>query len=97
MQNDASSSNFGNRFKSPSHEKAWQLDVKGKKKTTNIVGKQIDFNQPYRLILISSGVHPQKCEHVAKGLMSIIKDGKSGSVWLIANEKAPKEVPYSSI
>lgn len=71
LQNDASSSNFGNRFKSPSHEKAWQLDVKG--------------------------VHPQKCEHVAKGLMSIIKDGKSGSVWLIANEKAPKEVPYSSI
>lgn len=31
LQNDASSSNFGNRFKSPSHEKAWQLDVKGKK------------------------------------------------------------------
>lgn len=30
LQHDASSSNFGNRFKSPSHEKAWQLiDMKG--------------------------------------------------------------------
>lgn len=30
LQHDASSPNFGNRFKSPSHEKAWQLiDMKG--------------------------------------------------------------------
>lgn len=36
-------------------------------------------------------------EHVAKGLISIIRDGKSGSIWLIANEKPPKEIPYSSI
>lgn len=38
-----------------------------------------------------------RCEHVAKGLISIVRDGKSGSVWLIANEKPPKEVPYSSV
>lgn len=29
LHQDGNSSAFGNRFKSPSHEKAWQLDMKG--------------------------------------------------------------------
>lgn len=34
-------------------------------------------------------------EHVAKGLMTILKDAGSGTVWLIANGAAPKEIPFS--
>ncbi|XP_059609057.1 15-hydroxyprostaglandin dehydrogenase [NAD(+)]-like [Phlebotomus argentipes] len=59
------------RFKSPSHEKAWQLDVKG--------------------------LMPQKLEHVARCVIPIIKDATSGSIWLIANGKSAKEIPYSAV
>lgn len=36
-------------------------------------------------------------EHVAKGLISVLKDAASGSIWLVANGKQPKEMPFSSI
>lgn len=64
-------SSHSNRFKSPIHEKAWQLDMKG--------------------------IIPQKMEHVAKGLIGIIKDASSGTIWLVANNKPAKEIAYSSI
>lgn len=35
-------------------------------------------------------------EHVAKGLISLIKDADSGTIWLIANGKSPKEIPFSA-
>lgn len=43
------------------------------------------------------GVYPQKIEHVAKTLISVVKDSTSGSIWLVANEKPAKEIPYSSV
>lgn len=36
-------------------------------------------------------------EHVARGLVSVLKDAVSGSIWLVVNGKAPKEMPFSSI
>lgn len=95
LQHDASSSAFGNRFKSPSHEKAWQFDMKG-------VHPQKYVTTTWTLHVVSNSIDLWivihfRCEHVAKGLISIIKEGKTGSVWLIANEKPPKEVPYSSV
>ncbi|GAB0096074.1 Alcohol dehydrogenase [Sergentomyia squamirostris] len=69
LENEVTSNS--KRFKSPNHEKAWQLDIKG--------------------------LTPQKLEHVAKSSIAILKDASSGSIWLIANGKAAKEVPYSAI
>lgn len=36
-------------------------------------------------------------EHVAKALISLIKDAASGSIWLVTNGQPPKEIPFSSI
>ncbi|KAG4070723.1 hypothetical protein HA402_005582 [Bradysia odoriphaga] len=41
------------------------------------------------------GVVPQSMEHVAKALMTVVKEAASGSVWLIANGTPPKEIPFS--
>lgn len=34
-------------------------------------------------------------EHVAKGMISILKEAATGSIWLIANGEQPKEIPYT--
>ncbi|CAD7088373.1 unnamed protein product [Hermetia illucens] len=41
------------------------------------------------------GIIPQKTDHVAKGIISVLKEANTGSIWLISNGKAPKEIPYS--
>lgn len=92
---EASSSTHGNRFKSPIHEKAWQLDMKGtlpQKLVDLHFYIQLKFCNHMKIHLIFFRV-----DHVSKGLIAVIHDAKSGSVWLIANGKPPKEVPYSAV
>ncbi|XP_035738510.1 15-hydroxyprostaglandin dehydrogenase [NAD(+)]-like [Vespa mandarinia] len=37
---------------------------------------------------------PQKAEHVAKALIHILSTGKSGSIWMVENGEAPREVNF---
>ncbi|XP_046830739.1 15-hydroxyprostaglandin dehydrogenase [NAD(+)]-like [Vespa crabro] len=37
---------------------------------------------------------PQKAEHVAKALIHILSMGKSGSIWMVENGEAPREVNF---
>ncbi|CAL7943421.1 15-hydroxyprostaglandin dehydrogenase [NAD(+)] [Xylocopa sonorina] len=37
---------------------------------------------------------PQRAEHVAKALIHILNEGKSGSVWLVEKDQPPREITF---
>lgn len=37
---------------------------------------------------------PQRAEHVAKALVSILNSAKSGTVWLVEKDQAPREISF---
>lgn len=53
---------------------------------------QFEFNLKKKTNFFSN-----RSEYVAKNLMTVIKEAKSGSIWMITNGKSLKEVPYSSV
>ncbi|XP_055372573.1 15-hydroxyprostaglandin dehydrogenase [NAD(+)]-like [Condylostylus longicornis] len=42
------------------------------------------------------GFVPQKTELASKGIVSLIKEANSGTIWTVTNNSAPKEIPYSA-
>lgn len=38
-----------------------------------------------------------RMEHVAKALITLVKEANSGTIWMVANGEKAKEIPFSSV
>ena len=46
------------------------------------------------IIIIKSDAKFFRAEHVAKALIHLLNNGKSGSVWLVENGQSPQEISF---